>query len=213
MNLSQLPTPWQLTFDLAWESFKQKSLPIAAVIADTAGNIVSTGRNQIFEKTFTNRKMAHAEMLALINLEYEAHPDIRQYTMYTTTEPCPMCMGTIVMSDVRKVRIAMADPWAGATDMCKHLPYVASKNTDIIFEGGTAEAITAILAAHMELEIDNGAPLNPVAARLKEHQPKAFAVGEKLYAQGTLRTLADKGCGFSAAFEAIKLMYDNLVVK
>ena len=102
-----IETPWQLTLELAWESFKNGSLPIAALIVNLEGDVITTGRNQMFEQTIKNRKMAHAEMNALMSLPYEEHPEIRKYTMYTTTEPCPMCMGSIVMSDLRKVKIAL----------------------------------------------------------------------------------------------------------
>jgi len=143
-----IETPWQLTLELAWESFKNNSLPIAAIIVNTEGDVVTTERNQMFEQTIKNRKMAHAEMNALMNLPYDEHPEIRKYTMYTTTEPCPMCMGSIVMSDLRKVQIAMADPWAGAADMCQRLPYIASKNIRISFVGGVVEKLLVILAAY-----------------------------------------------------------------
>ena len=197
-----IETPWQITLELAWESFKKDSLPIAALIADTAGNIVSTGRNELFEQTIKNRKMAHAEMNAMMNLSYDEHPEIRKYTLYTTTEPCPMCMGSIVMTDLRKVKVAMADPWAGATEMCEKLPYVASKNIDISFVGGAVEKLTAVLAAYRELELADGKP-NPIGDKLKQRQPQMFALGEELFGGSVLREYAKKDFGFSSAFEAI----------
>jgi len=135
---------WKLAIELAWESFKNESLPIAAIIVNTEGQVVSSGRNQILEKHLINRKMSHAEMNALMNLDYDAHPEIRKYTMYTTLEPCPMCMGTIVMSDIRKLRIAGKDPWAGAVDICE-LPYIADKNMDIGFESGLVSNVLTVL--------------------------------------------------------------------
>jgi len=198
----EIETPWQLTLELAWESFKKSSLPIAAIITDTDGNIVCTGRNQIFEQTMKNRKMAHAEMNALMNLPYDEHPNIRKYTMYTTTEPCPMCMGSIVMSDLRKVRIAMADPWAGAVKICENLPYIASKGIDISFVGGVVEKLVIVLAAYRELELSKG-KINPVAERLKQHQPEMFALGESLFNKNTLRECADKNFALCRVLEVI----------
>ncbi|MCL2377285.1 MAG: hypothetical protein FWC76_07825 [Defluviitaleaceae bacterium] len=59
---TSLEKPWQMAMDLAWESFKSGSLPIAAVIVDANGQIISAGRNQIFEKGFKNRNMAHMDI-------------------------------------------------------------------------------------------------------------------------------------------------------
>ena len=197
-----IEAPWRLTLELAWESFKNNSLPIAAIIIDTNGNVVTTGRNQMFEQTMKNKKMAHAEMNALMNLPYDEHPDIRKYTMYTTTEPCPMCMGSIVMSDLRKVQIAMADPWAGAAKMCEHLPYIASKKIDISFVGGAVEKLVVVLAAYKELDLSKG-NLNPVAERLKQHQPQMFSLGESLFANNTLHEYANKNFDFESVFDVI----------
>jgi len=146
--------------------------------------------------------MAHAEINALMNLPYDEHSEIRKYTMYTTTEPCPMCMGSIVMSDLRKVRIAMADPWAGAVKMCENLPYVASKGIDISFVGGVVEKLVAVLAAYRELELSKG-KLNPVAERLKQHQSQMFALGESLFSENILRECAGNGFNFEAVVDII----------
>jgi len=190
ISYNEVDTYWQSTLDLAWDSFKNNSLPIAAIIVDTNGDIISTGRNQMYENTIKNRKLAHAEMNALLNLSYDDHPQIRQYTLYATTEPCPMCMGSIVMSDIRKVRIAMADPWAGALDICQ-LPYIAAKKMDIAFLGGVVEALVAVLTIYRELELANGSD-NPILERLKQHHPHVFSFTELLYAKRVLRECASK---------------------
>lgn len=201
MQWENIELPWRLTLELAWDSFKNNSLPIAALIVDTEGKVISIGRNQIFEKTFKNRKIAHAEMLALMDLHYDDHPEIRKYTMYATTEPCPMCMGSIVMSDLRKLRIAMADPWAGAVNMCQ-LPYIASKKMDISFVGGAVEKLITVMAAYKELELSKET-LNPVAERLKQHKPHEFSIGEGLFSKGILRNYAENDSNFQKAFDII----------
>lgn len=201
MQWESIEAPWRHTLELAWESFKKNSLPIAAVIINTEGRIITSGRNQMFEKTIKNRKMAHAEMGALMNLSYDEHPEIRKYTMYTTTEPCPMCMGSIVMSDLRKLRIAMADPWAGAVSMCE-LPYIASKKIDISFVGGVVEKLVIVMSAYRELEMSKG-NLNPVAERFKQHYPIEFSLGEDLFSKGILRDYAEKDFIFLKAYDSI----------
>ena len=48
MNLwSTLEEPWQVCLTLAWKSYVQGSLPIAAVIVDEQNNVVAQGRNRL----------------------------------------------------------------------------------------------------------------------------------------------------------------------
>ena len=196
-----LEKTWQLTLELAWESFKNGSLPIAAIIVDVEGNVVSAGRNQILEERFKNRKMAHAEMDALMNLDYDAHPEIRKYTMYTTLEPCPMCMGSIVMSDVRKLRIATRDPWAGAVNMCQ-LPYIADKNMDIAFESGVMPKILTVLYLYRLWE-GYGTSADKFLERLSEHFPEETAFAQMLLAENILRNFAEKGANIEKIYNHI----------
>lgn len=45
-----LERPWQVAFEMAWESYKNGTIPIGAVITDVEGNIVSKGRNRIRDR-------------------------------------------------------------------------------------------------------------------------------------------------------------------
>ena len=198
---NNLEKPWQLAIELAWESFRNDSLPIAAVIVGVDGNAVSIGRNQILEERFKNRNMAHGEMDALMNLDYDAHPEIRKYTMYTTLEPCPMCMGSIVMSDVRKLRIATRDPWAGAVEMCR-LPYIAEKNIDITFESGMMPKILTVIYLYRLWE-GYGTNAGNFLKRLSEHFPAETAFARKLLAENILRDFAENGTNIEKIYNHI----------
>ena len=44
-----------------------------------------------------------------------------------------MCMGMIVMADIRHVQIAAVDPWAGAVDICRTNRYIAEKHIEVRF--------------------------------------------------------------------------------
>jgi len=86
----ELDNIWQEAFSLAWESFKRNTIPIGAVIVNEEGNIISRGRNRIFDDSINNplvgSNMAHAEMTAMINLKEKEHPDIKKYTLYTNIQ-------------------------------------------------------------------------------------------------------------------------------
>ena len=135
MTYTESPLPWRLCSDLAWEAYQSGSLPIAAVIVDAEGKVVATGRNRIAEKTaphpqVCNSSLAHAELNAMPALD-EAQVNPRTCTLYTTTEPCPLCMGGIRMMSVKSFHYACRDPWAGCSAMTETVPYIKQKNLKV----------------------------------------------------------------------------------
>ena len=67
--------------------------PFGAVIVNQAGEIIGEGNNQV---TSTNDPTAHAEMVAI----RKACAAIQNFqltgcTIYTSCEPCPMCLAAI----------------------------------------------------------------------------------------------------------------------
>lgn len=131
-----LSKEWQEAFNLAWEAYQRGTIPIGCIITTKDGEIVSRGRNRIFDKESTNplagSDMAHAEMTALFNLKVEEHPDIKTYKLYTTLEPCPMCFGTMVMMSIRNIFYGGRDGFAGALQLNEKMDYIKNKNINII---------------------------------------------------------------------------------
>lgn len=96
---TSLAEPWQICLEEAWTAYCAGSLPIGAAVVDRAGWIVARGRNRIHEDEaegghLRGHRLAHAEMNALVALDYRAI-DPRDCILYTTTEPCPLCTGAI----------------------------------------------------------------------------------------------------------------------
>ena len=89
--------------------------PIGAVIVHQ-GQIVGRGRAEHLAK---HNRLAHAEMNALLQTAtalYDYPHD--NGVIYTTVEPCEMCLGAIVMSDViNHVVFALADRWINPAAM------------------------------------------------------------------------------------------------
>jgi tRNA(adenine34) deaminase len=80
---------------------KEGQNPIGCVIVDENGKIIVRAYNQVTKR---NDKTAHAEMLALKKAaRYIKDENIRQWTLYTTMEPCVMCLGTIIMMHIGTV--------------------------------------------------------------------------------------------------------------
>lgn len=129
---NDLSKAWQEAFLAGWEAFRNGSVPIGAVIVDENMNIISRGRNRTLEDAVANSRTAHAETECIRDLDISKYTDVRNYTLYTCMEPCPMCMGTIVMGNIRRIRTATRDGWCGSLHYMVDDPYIASKNIDSV---------------------------------------------------------------------------------
>ena len=81
------------TVALAVENIQKDGGPFAAMVVDADGNIVGIGQNSV---TKTNDPTAHAEVLAIRDAcQKLEHFQLEGCTLYTSCEPCPMCLGAI----------------------------------------------------------------------------------------------------------------------
>ena len=131
MRFRELSQIWQRVFELAWQSLCKGSKAIAAVIVNEQGEIISEGRNRIGEAGIPNPIVVHAETEAIRNLDIHKYPEPKKYTLYAGLEPCPMCMGTIVMGRIRNVVIAARDDFGGAMKLVEYSPFMKSKNIQV----------------------------------------------------------------------------------
>ena len=116
-----MAVPWQACLEQAWAAYRAGSLPIGAVVVDRAGQIVGRGRNRIFEvdaetRCLSGHRLAHAEVNALISVDH-ATVNIKECALYTTLEPCALCVGAIRMLALKDVRYAASDPAAGSLSL------------------------------------------------------------------------------------------------
>jgi tRNA(adenine34) deaminase len=98
-------------------------LPIGSVIV-CEGTVVARGRNRIRSDS---SQLAHAEMVALRNGGDLLFRRFEECIIYTTREPCIMCLGAIAMADVRHVVYGATDMGRGGTDMYTNVAYVRSQ--------------------------------------------------------------------------------------
>lgn len=131
MRYSELNAVWKEIFRAEWESVCNKSKAIAAIIVDEKENIISVGRNKIGEAVIPNPRVSHAEVEAVRNLDISKYPNVNAYTLYAALEPCPMCMGTLVMGGIRKVVIGAHDDHGGAMDLLNKSNFLASKHVEV----------------------------------------------------------------------------------
>jgi len=90
----------RMAIDLANKNILDGGGPFGAVIVRNS-EVIGTGANQV---TNHNDPTAHAEVLAI----REASRNMNNYnlsdcTLYTSCEPCPMCLGAIYWARIPKV--------------------------------------------------------------------------------------------------------------
>jgi tRNA(Arg) A34 adenosine deaminase TadA len=104
---------WRTALTLAWQAYRAGTIPVGAVVANGAGEVVAQARNRIFgpHDGIAGTRLAHAEVLALARLPSTARYD--DHALYSTLEPCALCAGAALHSTVGVVRYLAPDPWAG----------------------------------------------------------------------------------------------------
>ncbi len=113
-----------LTCVLALKAVSTGNFGIGALITNGQGKIVVYGHNEVFSPYF--RSDRHAEMVVLDQLEDE-NRIIRKFgafALYTSLEPCPMCLARLITCGIGVVKYAAADPTGGMVHLMKNLPDV-----------------------------------------------------------------------------------------
>ena len=96
---------------LANDNVKNGGGPFGAVIADKDGNIISTGVNRV---TANNDPTAHAEVSAIRAAGSKLGTfSMEGYSIYTSCEPCPMCLSAIIWANIKEVYYACTRKDAG----------------------------------------------------------------------------------------------------
>ncbi|MGA8117976.1 MAG: nucleoside deaminase [Actinocatenispora sp.] len=121
---------------LAWYGLRAGTLPIGAVVTDGTGTVVSEGRGRMLEPDgppgqLADCPVAHAEINALAGLG--AGREYADHTLYTSLEPCLMCVGAAGMARIGTIVYLGADPYAGASRLYRTTPYLAE--TPLSFRG------------------------------------------------------------------------------
>jgi guanine deaminase len=111
---------------------KKEGGPFGAVIVDKEGNIIAKGNNKVLK---TNDPTAHAEIVAIRNASEKLQTyDLSEYILYTSCEPCPMCLSAIIWANIKKVYYGCTKKDAGDIGFRDDMiyDYLKEKNEDLI---------------------------------------------------------------------------------
>jgi len=92
-------------------AFQEDEVPVGAIIVHQ-GKIIARAHNQVER---LRDPTAHAEMIALTSAaNYLGSKWLLGATLYVTIEPCSMCAGALILSRIKNIIYAAADPKTGA---------------------------------------------------------------------------------------------------
>ena len=193
---------WQTAFEEAWEAFCTGSIPIGAAVFDENGDLILKDHNRTQLPETINRRIAHAEANILRQLDTSRF-DPKKLTLYTTMEPCPMCMGTAAVSNIRHLRSAAPDPHCGMIHLIESEPYFIGKALDYNFECGDPELVQLTLQSYYELRCIEAGASRCVFDSFSEQCPEATEISARLYKNKVLDRFAEEGTAFGVVFDYI----------
>jgi tRNA(adenine34) deaminase len=110
---------FERAIQLARQAERAGNLPIGAVLS-LHGEVIGEGANAIWTPSFNPNR--HAEIEALRSVPEELWRSSRKMILYTTLEPCLMCLGAILLHRVGRVMYGAADHYGGASLVMEQMP-------------------------------------------------------------------------------------------
>lgn len=97
----------QAALELAWRARNKGNHPFGALLTDAAGNILLAAENTVVTE---HDCTCHAETNLMRKASRKYEPDfLKTCTLYTSTEPCPMCASAIFWGNVRRVVYGLSE--------------------------------------------------------------------------------------------------------
>lgn len=113
-----------LALEQAQKAYDRGEFPVGCVIVKGNQVIASGARQGTSENNGVYSEIDHAEIRAIKSLETVDVPfDPGALVLFSTMEPCLMCLGAIILAGIKKIVYAYEDPMGGGT-LCdlKKLP-------------------------------------------------------------------------------------------
>jgi tRNA(Arg) A34 adenosine deaminase TadA len=179
-----LEEPWREAFTLAWEAYGAGSIPVGAVVTRDGG-IVVRGRNYMFEDEappgqLARSRVAHAELNVLAQLGLGERFD--DAVLWTTLEPCAMCIGAAWLSTIGAVRYAGDDVYAGASRLIEAQLERSDRGRRFpLAVEGPLDGPFGIFGELLHIDrFVHSLPDRPITQAFRERRPDLVALAERL---------------------------------
>lgn len=106
--------------------------PFGVIILDENLNIIANGNNKVLKN---NDPTAHAEIVAIREACKKLNTyDLSKCILYTSCEPCPMCLSAIIWANIKTVYYGCTKEDAGEIGFRDDIiyDYLKGKNTKLI---------------------------------------------------------------------------------
>lgn len=110
-----------ITLYEAIAAVKEGNFGVGAVLVRENGEIIQRGHNHVFKPYF--RSDLHAEMDVMTKFEkcFKDIKNLKGFILYTSFEPCPMCLARLISSGVREIYYAAVDKIGGMVLRLKYM--------------------------------------------------------------------------------------------
>lgn len=133
----------QEALDEAEKAGQAGELPIGAVIV-IDGEIISRGRARHQSK---RSQLYHAELNAMLDGGERLWKEYQRAVLFSTVEPCPLCLGAVVMADIPHVIFALHDKVVHSKHTVMNNPFVR-RHIKSYYGGICADQSAAIFAKY-----------------------------------------------------------------
>ena len=126
----------------ATKAFEKDEVPVGSVIVQQK-KVIGRAHNQV---RLLKDPTAHAEMLAITQAcETEGLERLPESTLYVTLEPCPMCVGAMILARIQRLVFGAREKKTGACGSVVHLLADGKWNHQFRIEEGLLEFESAAL--------------------------------------------------------------------
>ncbi len=107
---------------LALKAVCKGNLGVGSLLVDNKKDVIAEGHNNVFAPYF--RSDLHAEMVVMNQFEdnNKEISSVKGYTLYTSLEPCPMCLTRLITSGINTVLFLAPDEPGGMVHIFENLP-------------------------------------------------------------------------------------------
>lgn len=139
----------------AERAFEEGEVPIGAVVV-RRGRVVGKGHNRTER---TGRPFEHAEVVAMREaLDSSDMRTLEDCVLYTTVEPCVMCIGACILARIPRVVFGAREPKTGACESVLSIPNEPALEHSVVVTGGVGEVRSkALMQEFFRRRRDGGA--------------------------------------------------------
>jgi tRNA(adenine34) deaminase len=157
----------EAALEVARRGMERGELPIGAVVV-ADGRVIGSSHT---EEVTQRRLLVHAELLALEEADRHHGWDRRGATLYTTLEPCLMCVGATATAMVGRIVWAVESDCDAAGRLCREWeqerpPDVPQVHMPTVLGPVCAEAAAELFRAYADARADSCDPFVRWAATL-----------------------------------------------